>query len=180
MLKNVCFWLLYPWETLRGVFFNKIATTFMSFLFMVDKWEMFSFFAMDLYGNPNLRPLSRQATCRHTPKDFTIMAARTVNLTLQPPFVQHTKVSVHCQQYKVFKYRLVRKKFVSYTVFLNFILSCILRLQILQGWLTYYWGTWKNTENSSLERRLLRKMDGSIIQSVFLCLRCWMFGVLSH
>ena len=36
--------------------FNKIATTFTSSLFMVDKWEMSPFLAMDIYGNPNPRP----------------------------------------------------------------------------------------------------------------------------
>jgi len=41
-------------------------------------------------------------------------------------------------------------------------------------------GTGKNAEDSSLVRRLLRKMDGGIVKSVPLCLRCWMFGVLSH
>lgn len=114
-------------------FFNKIATSFMSSLFMVDKWEMSSFLAMDIYGNPNIRPLSHQTPCRHTQKDFILTAARTLNLTLQPSFVQHTNVSVYCQQYKIFKYRLLRKKFVSYTAFLKFILSAFLVFKFYRG-----------------------------------------------
>jgi hypothetical protein len=118
------------WEELL---FNKISTTFMSSLFMVDMWEMSSFLEMDIYGNPNLRTLSHQATCRHTPKDFILIAARTLNHKLQPPFDQHTNVSVYCQQYKGLKYGLLWNKFVSYSAFLNFILFFILSLQILQG-----------------------------------------------
>jgi hypothetical protein len=89
-----------------------------------------------IHGSEKLHQLSHQTTWRHSPKDYILTAARTLSLTLQPPLVQHTNVSVYAQQYK----DLLRNKFISYTAFLNFILFCVFNLQILQRWLTYYWG----------------------------------------